>query len=95
MTETKARQLLSARLSECRALPYRHWAAQVDQAPLVFGGPAVAGVPAYTIEIQALWDDAEGGNIRVVADIDVGGLTMLKPYCEDFIIAPDSRFVGE
>jgi hypothetical protein len=49
----------------------------------------------YQIEIQVLWDDAPGRNIRVLGSIDDGGLRAFVPICLDFIVAPDGRFVGE
>jgi hypothetical protein len=42
-----------------------------------------------------LWDDRAGGNIRVIASIDDGGLHAFAPLTDSFIKAPDGSFVGE
>ena len=49
----------------------------------------------YQIEVQLLWDDKSQGHIRVLASIDDGGRTALYPMTDDFIVAPDGRFIGE
>jgi len=49
----------------------------------------------YQIEVQALWDDRQPGNMRVIVAIDDGGWSAIKPMSTDFIIAPDGSFVGE
>ena len=50
---------------------------------------------SYQLEFQAVWDDRKGGNLRVIASIDDGGLRALRPLSNDFIVAPDGTFVGE
>ena len=49
----------------------------------------------YRLEILALWDDKPSGVLRVRAAIDDGGIRAYVPMIEDFLIAPDGRFVGE
>lgn len=49
----------------------------------------------YQLEIQAVWDDQANGNLRIIGAIDDGGLSAFLPLTEDFIIAPDGRFIGE
>lgn len=46
-------------------------------------------------EVNVLWDDCAGGNIRVIASIDDGGLHAFAPLTDSFIKAPDGSFVGE
>jgi len=55
---------------------------------------ASSGV-VYQLEFQAVWDDKEGGNLRVMGAIDDGGFRAFVPLSDDFIIAPDGSFVGE
>ncbi|MFZ3089907.1 MAG: hypothetical protein WA240_04700 [Nitrospirota bacterium] len=43
----------------------------------------------YQLEFQAVWDDCEGGNLRVIGAIDDGGLRAFIPMTDDFIITPD------
>jgi hypothetical protein len=49
----------------------------------------------YAVEVEAFWDDRPGGNLRVRAMIDDGGVRAFRPLVEDFILAPDGSFVGE
>lgn len=56
---------------------------------------ALRQIPQYHVEVRVLWDDAEGGNLRVAASIHDGGLRTLRPIRDDFILAPDGSFVGK
>ena len=49
----------------------------------------------YQLEVEVHWDDRPGGALRVLGSIDDGGWRALKPLCDDFVLAPDGRFVGE
>lgn len=49
----------------------------------------------YQLEVEAVWDDGEGGALRVLAHIDDGGVRALAPLTADFIVAPNGRFIGE
>lgn len=49
----------------------------------------------YQLEIQAFWDDKPNDVLRVRAAIDDRGIRAFYPMMEDFLIAPDGRFVGE
>jgi hypothetical protein len=49
----------------------------------------------YQLEVEVFEDEPTGGNLRVRAAIDGGGITAFCPLIEDFIIAPDGTFVGE
>lgn len=55
---------------------------------------ASSGV-VYQIEFQAVWDDKEGRNLRVIGAIDDGGFHALAPLIDASIVAPDGSFVGE
>ena len=49
----------------------------------------------YQIEIEAMWDNGRGGNLRVCAYIDDGGARSLLPLTADFIVAPDGGLIDE
>ena len=49
----------------------------------------------YQIEIEAVWDDRPGGVVRVLGAIDDGGALAWLPLCDDFLMAPDGRLIGE
>ena len=49
----------------------------------------------YQVQIEAFWDAKKNGNVRVMVAVSGGGFSDFKPWCRDFIIAPDGSFVGE
>lgn len=49
----------------------------------------------YQLEFQAVWDGRPQGNLRVIGSIDDGGVSAFKPLCEDFILSPDGKLIGE
>jgi hypothetical protein len=55
---------------------------------------APSGV-TYQVETQAMWDDGEGENLRIMVSVDDGGWRSMAPLAGDFIVAPDGSFVGE
>jgi len=50
---------------------------------------------SYQLEVEAVWDDRPGENLRVFGHIDDRGLRAFAPLTEDFIMAPDGSLVGE
>ena len=66
----------------------------------LLGKPQVAELrgasdATYQLEVEVHWDDRPRGALRVVGTIDDGGWQALKPLCDDFILAPDGRFLGK
>ncbi len=49
----------------------------------------------YHYEIQLFWDDKKNGNIRVMVNIDDGGLRVFRPLSNDFIKSSNNTFIGE
>jgi hypothetical protein len=49
----------------------------------------------YQAEIEAVWDDSKGNNLRVVIEVDDGAFSAFSPLTECFIVAPDGSFVDE
>jgi hypothetical protein len=47
------------------------------------------------MEAYRLRPYGRGGPLRVLGSIDDGGWRALSPLCDDFVLAPDGRFVGE
>ena len=43
----------------------------------------------YQVEIEAVWDDRVGGDLRILGHIDDGGIRAFAPLTRDFIVAPD------
>ena len=94
MDQQEARCLLTEKLAEYRRLSYAELVAKIkDDEYLEVKGPSNA---EYQIEIQFMWDDKKGGDVRVSAAIDDGSLRgAFRPVCEDFIVRPDGRLVGD
>ena len=93
MNKAEARQLLTEKLGEYRKLSFVQLVAKIDREDHfeILG----ASGTAYQIEVQCFWDDKPGGDLRVMATIDDGGLLSFVPLCQDFILSPEGRFVGE
>ena len=94
MDREEARSLLSEELGEYRKLSYTELLAHIGKDEyLEVHGPSGC---QYQIEIQFMWDHKKDGDVRVSAGIDDGSLRgAFRPECEDFIVGPDGRLVGE
>jgi hypothetical protein len=94
MRKPEAKAAAEARLRELRALPYgdlsERFAGRTEANDVL----APSGV-RYQLEVQGVWDDREGGNLRVIVSVDDGGLRAFAPLSADFIISPGGSFVGE
>ncbi len=94
MDKQEAKIVLCEQLAEFRRKTYRDLVSMIEDefATNEIDGPS--GVK-YQIEVQVWWDDAPGGDIRVHAAIDDGGIRAYFPLTEDFIMAADGTFVDE
>lgn len=53
------------------------------------------GGTVYQIEYEAVWDKEHGGNLRIIASIDDGGLvSALMPLTADFLVSPQGQVLG-
>jgi hypothetical protein len=107
--DAEQKQLLLAEyLARFRMWTYEALAAEIDRTRQendclyhIEGG--FGDGPVYQMELNVLWDDNRGGNIRVLGDITTEPqrplLGFLPVYTSDasdsFIMAPDGTFVGE
>ncbi len=94
MDREEARRLLAEHLAKYRKVPYTELVARIgNDEYLEVNGPSDT---EYQIEIQFMWDGKKDGDVRVLAAIDDGSFRgAFRPICEDFIVAPDGRLVGE
>lgn len=93
MDKAEAKSILAKELRAWRRRPYPELSAAVgDTWHTEVAAPSGA---RYQVEVLALWDDRPGGNVRVIASIDDGGLRALVPLSDDFIMAPTGDLVGE
>jgi len=93
MDREEARSLIVAELARYRSHRYD----ELQRLLRVQDTYRVTGLSGkeYQVEIQAVWDGPRGGNLRVMASIDDGGIRAFFPLTEDFIVAPSGAFVGE
>ena len=93
MDKVEATKLLTNKLAEYRELSYDQRVAKIgnDDYLEVIG----ASGTKYQIEVQFMWYRKPGGDARVSDGIDDGGLRAFFPLCQDFIVSPGGRFVGE
>ncbi|MGH2607051.1 MAG: hypothetical protein ACRDG5_10710 [Anaerolineales bacterium] len=93
MNEEEAWAILAQELREWRGRPYAALAAAVGDS---WHAEVIAPSGARSqLEVNAVWDDRAGRNVRVIGSIDDGGLRAFVPLSDDFIVAPDGHFVGE
>jgi hypothetical protein len=90
----EAKALLADVLTEWRGRTYAALTERVDGEPAT-GEVVGASGTRYGFEIEVVWDRRPGGDVRVLAMIDDGGLRALWPLTDGFILAPDGRFVDE
>jgi hypothetical protein len=94
MNVQEALELLERELATFRPLSYAELAQRVDGSAVTYERPGPGG-GQYQIEIQFLWDDRPGGNIRVMASIDDGGWRAFVPLNRSFIKRADGSFADE
>ncbi len=93
MDSQEARTIVAKELRRYRARSYQELQRLLKEHDhLEVRGPS--GV-SYQLEVEAVWDDRPGRNLRVFGHIDDGGLRAVAPLTEDFIMAPDGSFIGE
>jgi hypothetical protein len=93
MDRAEARTLLLGESAKYRAKTYAHLSALIGR-PDTYELRGPSGT-VYQLELQAFWDDKPNDVLRVTLAIDDGGIRAYMPMIEDFLIAPDGRFVGE
>jgi hypothetical protein len=93
MNNQEAIDLLEPELAAFRVLPYAELVQRIGRS-LTSECAGAAGA-IYQIEIQILWDDRPGGNVRVMGSIDDGGWRAFAPLTRSFIKRADGSFVGE
>ena len=91
MDTVAARKVLNAWLAKLRAVPYRGLEARIDS--VTNDEVARDSERSWQLEVQVLWDDEPGGNVRVTASIDDGGLRAFVPMADGFVKAPSGEIV--
>jgi hypothetical protein len=100
------RKALALRLAEFRSRSYQALVAEInDRSPhdcLAHFEETFPDGTGYQMEFNVFWDDEEGGNVRVLGDLNAdphlpipGTMVYLSQVTDSFIMAPDGSFVGE
>ena len=94
MDQSEAAKILEGYISQYRAKSYAELVELIGDVQ-VHETTGVSGAE-YILEFEARWDGKPNGDILVIGGIDDGGFrSAFSPLCDDFILAPDGRFVGE
>ena len=94
MRKAEYLELLKPTVAKYRQHGYSFWRSRIGSEPITFEDTTNKGTE-YQVEIDAFRDDKPEGDIRVMFAIDDGGWRAFLPVCDDFIIAPDGKFIGE
>jgi hypothetical protein len=92
MDKAEARQLLEEFLQELKTRSY-------PELQELLGNPvciAIKGASGaeYQIEYEAVWDLEPGGDLRLIASIDDGGLlSAMLPVSSGFLITPHGEIL--
>ena len=85
MNKRDAHLVMGRRVRDLRAQSYAElrdqWLHQADCEQII----SESGVE-YQVEIEAVWDDEPGTDLRVIVSIDDGGWRAFKPLVDGFII---------
>lgn len=92
MDKIEARVLLASFLDELKTRSYPELQKLVSN-PVCLEKQGRSGV-RYQIEYEAVWDFEPGGDLRIIASIDDGGLvSAMLPVCLDFLITPGGKII--
>lgn len=94
MKKAALQSLLAPIVTRYRQRSYDFWRTSLGAEPITFEF-AVDDATECQVEIEAFWDDKQGGDIRVVFSIDDGGWRACFPVTDSFIMASNDTFVGE
>ena len=94
MNNDEATQVLDTELARYRTESYADLIGRISDTSIELERTAASGT-RYQIEIQFLWDNRTGGDVRVMGSIDDGSWRALFPLNRSFIKSADGSFVGE
>jgi hypothetical protein len=92
MDKIEAKNLLEEFLQELKARPFLELQELLGN-PVCIEREGPSGV-IYQIETEAVWDFEPGGNLRLIASIDDGGLlSAMLPVTSGFLISPQGTVI--
>ncbi len=94
MDKVEAQKVIDEHLASYRTRKYSELAPLVGDT-IGFQAIAPSGIE-YNVEVMLVWDNFEGGNIRVMVAVDdTRSPSWFHPMSDDFIVAPDGSFADE
>ncbi len=92
MDKVEARQLLEEFLQELKARSFLELQEFLSN-PVCIEKQGKSGA-VYQIEYEAVWDFEPGGDLRIIASIDDGGLlSAMMPVSSGFLISPQGTVI--
>lgn len=88
MNHQEVENILSSELAALRRRGYAELAKLVNQEKSTKQVVSPSGTMFY-VDTMVVWDGPEGGDVRVIAAIDDGGVRAFVPVSDDFILSPD------
>ena len=93
MSRDEVQALLAAHLAGYRTYSYSRLVELVGSVETADVRGADGTI--YQLEVEFFWDDNKTGDIRVLAAIDGGPISSLRPMTDAFIKAANGAYVGE
>lgn len=93
MDKKEIKEILSVQLNKLRSFSYAELSARIDKID-AFEVIGKSGT-RYQLEVQYFWDHKPNDSVRVVVNVDDGGIRAFVPVTDSFIISAEGRFIGE
>ena len=90
MTKQILRDILRAEIEKLKRVSYKNLPNLTREVEVREYGE---GASFYEIEVQAFYDDAETGTLRIIVAVDDGGLSAFMPLTDDFLITPSGELL--
>lgn len=88
-TRNEATAIIATELAKYEALDYDELAAMID-APKITTKIIGSSGARYSVDVQAFWDAAPHGEIRVLCSVDSGGASTFVPLTDSFLKEPSN-----
>jgi hypothetical protein len=91
MDKAEAPDILRRELARFRGRSHSELAQLVEARRIETSEVRAASGATYQVEIQCFWDDQPGDTVRVMGQIDDGGLCAFVPLTDSVLIARKQR----
>lgn len=91
MNREEAKGIIGEVLAELRQRSYSDLERLIDQHNFEHRDIVGASGAAYQVKVWALWDNVVDRTLRVMVEIDDGGLRAFAPLTDSILVAQESR----